>query len=91
MPLSGRRQRHVFQPPPTGRPPQHPVTNLPARRGGTLRTGAQRTAQPCAGFRSTFTVVRMFERAYAESLAYRKQTGISAREVGEVAKMRKAA
>jgi hypothetical protein len=33
----------------------------------------------------------MFERAYAESLAYRKQTGISAREVGEVAKMRKAA
>jgi hypothetical protein len=72
--------------------PQHPVINLPELDAGALyeRARAERPDRPLDSV-SAFTVVRMFERAYAESIAYRKQTGISAREVGEVAKMRKAA
>ena len=80
--------------PPTGLAPRpkHPVINLPELGAAALyeRAHTERPNRPLDSV-STFTVVRMFERAYAESLAYRKQAGISAREVGEVAKMRKAA
>jgi len=72
--------------------PNHPVINAPELGAAALyeRARAERPNRALDSV-SAFTVVRMFERAYAESLAYRKQTGISAREVGEVAKMRKAA
>jgi len=73
--------------------PNHPVINLPELDTGALyeKARAERPKDRALDSVSAFTVVRMFERAYAESLAYRKQTGISAREVGEVATMRKAA
>jgi hypothetical protein len=54
------------------------------------RAKAERPKRPFESV-TAFTVVSLFERAYAESMAYRKKAGISAREVGNVARMRKAA
>jgi hypothetical protein len=69
------------------------VINAPELGAAALyeRARAERPKDRALDSVSAFTVVPMFERVYAESLAYRKQTGISAREVGEVAKLRKAA
>ena len=72
--------------------PGHPVVNAPGLDPAALlaRAKAERPKRPFEAV-SAFTIAAMFERAYAESMAYRKQAGISAREVANVAKMRKAA
>lgn len=72
--------------------PSHPVVNAPGLDPAALydRAKAERPNRPLEAV-TAFTIAAMFERVYAESMAYRKKTGISAREVGNVAKMRKAA
>ena len=72
--------------------PGHTVINAPELGAAGLydRARAERPNRPLESV-STFNVARMFEQAWAESIAYRKQTGISAREVANVASMRKTA
>ena len=72
--------------------PGHPVINAPELGPAALydRARAERPNRPLEAV-TAFTIVAMFERAYAESIADRKKTGISAREVANVARMRKAA
>ena len=75
--------------PPTGlvARPGHPVVHAPAQtspRAIVERAGWERppgALEPA----SAATVVAAFEAAYAESMAWRKDRGISAREVAEVA------
>lgn len=80
--------------PPTGLEarPGHPVVNASTLGAAALydRARAERPNRPLEAV-TAFTIVGMFERAYAESIADRRKTGISAREVANVARMRKAA
>ena len=72
--------------------PGHPVVHAPDLTPAALydRARAERPHRPLVSV-STSSVAGVFERAYAESIAYRKQTGVSAREVANVARLRKAA
>jgi hypothetical protein len=70
--------------------PGHPVQNLPGVTAGKLLEHARaarprRAAAPHSAARATTD----FTRAYAESMAWRKQHGVSAKEVAQV--IRKAA
>jgi hypothetical protein len=78
---------------PTGLKPRpgHPVANHPGASPAHVleKARAQRPQRPLMPA-STDEAVAVFERAYAESIAYRKQTGISTGEVVGTA-MRKVA
>jgi hypothetical protein len=67
--------------------PDHPVINM---QGASLaemadRLRAERGAEPAQAF-DVEEAPRVFEAAYAESIAWRKARGVTAREVREVAK-----
>jgi len=72
--------------------PNHIVVHAPGLDSAALydRARAERPHRHLESV-STFNVSRMFEQAWAESIAYRKNTGISADEVANVAKNRKVA
>ncbi len=70
--------------------PGHPVVHLPGLNSSELyaRFIAARPSGSLEHFRLE-DLARYFERSYAESMAWRKQEGISAREVARVAASRK--
>ena len=70
--------------------PGHPVVHFPGLGLGELyaRFIGERPGGALEHIRSE-DLARYFERSYAESLAWRKQEGISAREVARVAASRK--
>jgi hypothetical protein len=72
--------------------PNHIVVHAPGLESAALydRARAERPHRPLESV-STFNISKMFEEAWAESIAYRKQTGISADEVANVARNRKVA
>jgi hypothetical protein len=80
--------------PPTGLAPRpgHAVINAPELGAAALyeRARADSGSRPRERV-TTFSVQTMFERAYAESIAYRKQKGVSAREVANVAAQKRKA
>jgi len=66
--------------------PGHPMTHVPGLTPTAVH--ARAVAQPAAGWPQPVRVehvVREFERVYAESMAWRKQTGITTGEVVKVA------
>jgi hypothetical protein len=80
--------------PPTGLAPRpgHAVFNSPELDAAALydRARVESGSRPRERV-TTLSVPTMFERAYAESIAYRKQKGVSAREVANVAARRRQA
>ncbi len=70
--------------------PGHPVGHFPGLSSDELYTRfmAQRPTGPLEHIRAE-DLARYFERSYAESIAWRKQQGISAGEVAKVATSRK--
>ena len=71
--------------------PGHPTVNAPGLNPASLLARV-RAERPKGVLRpvTVKTVVRVFEESYAESMAWRKRRGVTAREVAEVAGRRAA-